>query len=56
MNTPSWMIAERAPRKRVRRTAGRRASDKWSVESILFAGVVIAWAWGAYEIALLFLR
>jgi hypothetical protein len=41
----------------VRRNLGRRAGDRrLSLESTMVIGVVLAWAWGIYEITLLFLR
>jgi hypothetical protein len=60
MNTPSWMMetmhaAHAKPW--ARRARGRRATDRrLSLESILTIGVVLAWAWGAYEVTLLFLK
>ena len=60
MNTPSWMMnTPRAiPAKpQARRNRGRRASDRrLSIETTLAVGVVLAWAWGVYEVTLLFLR
>jgi hypothetical protein len=58
MNSPSWMqISESAPRQRSRRTHGRRASDRGlRIEAVLGAGVILAWAWGVYEVTLLFLK
>jgi len=60
MNTPSWMMdAMHAHHAKAwtRRNRGRRANDRQlSLESILTVGVVLAWAWGAYELTLLFLR
>jgi len=60
MNTPSWMMdsAYRAKtRGRARRNRGRRTSDRrLTLETILAVGVVLAWAWGVYELTLLFLR
>ncbi|MGH6955528.1 MAG: hypothetical protein ACREEW_02555 [Caulobacteraceae bacterium] len=45
------------PRARVRRSKGRRASDRRpSIEAILGAGALVAWGWGIYELTLLFLR
>jgi hypothetical protein len=41
----------------VRRSRGRRSSDRrLTLETILAVGVVLAWAWGVYELTLLFLR
>jgi hypothetical protein len=58
MNTPSWMIDathRTAAKAWSRRGRGRRAGDRHrSLAPIL--GVVLAWAWVAYELALLFLR
>jgi hypothetical protein len=57
MATASWMKKPDSPRTRVRRTKGRRMSDHGvSVESILISGVIIAWAWGIYEVTLYFVR
>ncbi len=60
MNTPSWMMdtAYRAStRAWARRNRGRRTSDRrLTLESILAIGVVLSWAWGVYELTLLFLR
>jgi hypothetical protein len=60
MNTPSWMLetAHRvATRGFVQRKRGRRATDRrLTLETVLAVGVVLAWAWGVYELTLLFLR
>jgi len=59
MNTPTWMSepTERASRAWVKRARGRRASDRGlRLESLLAGGVVLAWAWGVYELTLLFLH
>lgn len=60
MNTPSWMmdtVHRAASRGWVRRNRGRRSSDRrLTLETILAIGVVLAWAWGVYELTLLFLR
>jgi hypothetical protein len=58
MNTRSWMqMNEPAPRMWVKRTRGRRASDRrMNLETVLVTGVVLAWAWGIYEVTLLFLK
>jgi hypothetical protein len=57
MNTPTWMSTQPAPRSWTRRTPGRRAADRRpSLEAILGAGVILAWAWGVYELTLLFLK
>lgn len=59
MNTPSWMMEQsnRAGRAWSKRSRGRRASDRrWNLEKTLAAGVILAWAWGVYELTLLFLR
>lgn len=60
MNARSWM---RLPddfarqRKWVSRSRGRRASDRvFRIEAVLGAGVILAWAWGVYEVTLLFLK
>ena len=53
----SWMQEHNLSRPRVRRTRGRRRSDRLpSAEVILTAGVILAWGWGGYELAQLFLR
>ena len=50
------MFTDQTPRIPVRRNRGRRAADRRSkIEAVLIAGVVIAWGWGAYELAQLFL-
>ena len=57
MNTPSWMSTQPAPRSWTHRTPGRRAADRRpSLEAVLGAGVILAWAWGVYELTLLFLK
>jgi hypothetical protein len=57
MNTPTWMLTQTGPRTWVRRGRGRRASDRRpSLEAILGAGVLLGWAWGIYELTLLFLK
>ena len=57
MNSPSWMRASDAsPRKWARRNRGRRATDRVRLETILGAGVILAWTWGVYEVTLLFLK
>jgi hypothetical protein len=59
MNTPSWMLDQthRATRAWTKRSRGRRSSDRrLNLEAVLAVGVVLAWAWGAYELTLLFLR
>jgi hypothetical protein len=58
MNSPSWMQTdETAPRRRVRRSRGRRAADRGvRIEAVLGAAVILAWAWGVYEVTLLFLK
>ena len=58
MNTPSWMqSSDTLPRHWVRRSRGRRSGDRGvKLEAILGAGVILAWAWGCYEITLLFLK
>jgi hypothetical protein len=60
MNTPSWMMEamHTAPAKPwVRRNLGRRVGDRrLSLETILTIGVVLSWAWGVYELTLLFLK
>jgi len=41
----------------VRRNRGRRTNDRrLTLETILAVGVVLAWAWGVYELTLLFLH
>lgn len=60
MNTPSWMMdTTHAPRPKpwAPRNRGRRASDRrLTLETVLAVGVVLAWAWGVYELTLLFLK
>jgi hypothetical protein len=62
MNTPSWMMetmhgAHPKPWARRNRGRGRRAMDRrLSLETILAIGVVLSWAWGVYELTLLFLK
>jgi hypothetical protein len=59
MNTPSWMLDQthRAARAWTKRSRGRRSTDRrLNLETVLAVGVVLAWAWGAYELTLLFLR
>jgi hypothetical protein len=59
MSSPTWMRmnAESTRRKWVRRSRGRRASDRaLRIETVLGAAVILAWAWGVYEVTLLFLK
>ena len=60
MNARSWMqLPEDFSRVRqwVRRSRGRRASDKGvRIEAVLGAAVILAWAWGVFEVTLLFLK
>jgi hypothetical protein len=60
MTTRSWMrdIDEgAATRLWVKRSRGRRATDRrMTLETVLAAGVILAWAWGIYEVTLLFLK
>lgn len=58
MNSPSWMRDPDAVARRwVRRNRGRRASDRAvRLEAILGAAVILAWAWGVYEVTLLLLK
>ena len=60
MNARSWMQLPESfsrPRQWVRRARGRRASDKGiRIEAVLGAAVILAWAWGVYEVTLLFLK
>jgi hypothetical protein len=45
------------PKVRVRRTRGRRASDRRpNLESVLAAVTLIAWGWCAFEIIRVFVR
>lgn len=56
MSLPAWM-REAPSRVWVHRTRGRRASDRrLQIETALGALVLMAWAWGAYEVTLLFLH
>ena len=57
MAVHDWMLTARVPRVRVRRTKGRRASDRLpSVETLLVYGCIIAWAWCAFEVLRVMLR
>lgn len=58
MATHAWMHSNTVrSRAWVRRTAGRRASDRrLRLESILAAVGVIAWSWCAYELVRVFVR
>jgi len=57
MNTRSWMSPENKARDWAPRANGRRKSDRRPrMETILGAGVVLAWGWGMYELTLLFLH
>jgi hypothetical protein len=58
MNSPSWMrTSETTPRQWIRRSRGRRAGDRGlRLEAVLGAGVILTWAWGVYEVTLLFLK
>jgi len=57
MAVHDWMLNARAPRARVRRSKGRRASDRLpSLENLLVAGGITAWAWCAFEVLRLVLR
>jgi hypothetical protein len=57
MTARSWMQMPEAPRAKVRRTPGRRASDQRpKLVTVLTAAVLLAWAWGIYEVALALLR
>jgi hypothetical protein len=39
------------------RNRGRRASDRTiRLETVLTVGVILAWAWGLYELTLLYLH
>jgi hypothetical protein len=49
------IITDEAARPAPRRSRGRRASDRGpTLEALLVATAIIAWGWGAYEIAQLF--
>jgi len=57
MNTRSWMNPENKAREWAARSNGRRKGDRRPrMETILGAGVVLAWGWGMYELTLLFLH
>ena len=46
-----------APRVKVRRTPGRRASDRRpKLETILGVAVLLAWTWSMYEVGLVFIH
>jgi hypothetical protein len=50
-------ISDPSPRTWVKRSRGRRAADRHlNLETILITGVILAWAWGIYEVTLLFLK
>ena len=49
------IVSEDAAREPVRRSRGRRASDRApGLEVFLLVGVIVAWGWGAYQLAVLF--
>ena len=53
----SWMNDKNLSRHFVQRTRGRRRVDRLpSLEIVLTAGVIVAWGWGGYELAQLFLH
>jgi len=55
MNDPGCM--RDAARRWVRRTPGRRASDRRpTIENLLCAAGVLVWAWCIYEVARLLIR
>ncbi len=57
MPARSWMQDYNVGRAHVRRGRGRRATDRLpNAEAVLAACVVLAWAWGGYELAQLFVR
>ena len=60
MNTPSWMMqtVHRATHSRLGASQPRPPTSdrRLTLETILAVGVVLAWAWGVYELTLLFLR
>ncbi|HEY3800784.1 MAG TPA: hypothetical protein VGL58_20715 [Caulobacteraceae bacterium] len=57
MPAPIWMQTANTTRDWVRRNRGRRAGDRLpSLEQVLTAAVVLAWAWGVYEVARIFIR
>jgi hypothetical protein len=58
MNTRTWMQTSESTRAWVKtRNRGRRASDRRvTIETVLAGGVILAWAWGIYEVTLLFLK
>ena len=57
MAVHTWMLMARTQRRQVRRSRGRRASDKFpSLESVLVSGGILAWTWCAYEMLRLVLR
>jgi len=57
MNMRSWMNSEDYTRAWQPRGKGRRKSDRRPrMETLLGAAVVLAWAWGIYELTLLFLK
>jgi hypothetical protein len=57
MASHPWMFSDLATRTPARRTRGRRATDRRpSLEAFLIAGVFIAWGWGAFQLAQLFVH
>ena len=58
MTAYDWNQDQANPsRSRVRRTRGRRKTDRLpSAEILLTVGVILAWGWGGFELAQLFLR
>ena len=59
MNTRSWMQLPEtlATERGSRRTRGRRAATSGlRLEAVLGTAVILAWAWGVYEVTLLFLK
>jgi hypothetical protein len=58
MPAPTWMQNASATRRQwVQRSRGRRAADRLpTFEQVLAAAVVLAWAWGVYEVVRIFIH
>jgi hypothetical protein len=54
MSTHDWMKSEYSAPKTAAKTAGRRPYS--ALELALMAAGVVAWAWCAYEVAMLLLK
>jgi hypothetical protein len=57
MPAPTWMQTATTRSHWVRRTRGRRSTDRRpTLEQVLAGAVVLAWVWGVYEIVRIFIR